>query len=147
MIVSSNEGLFFTEMTFYNSSQQFYTTARTLFDQVQIEYPQAAEDVRKARLLIRFNCSEPEAIIMINGRKEPPSVTFGENHIRPEVDVVLTTDTLHNILLGELRLSKALKKKELKVHGPARKVLAVANLFHQCQAIYPRILREQGLLL
>lgn len=133
-------------MSFYKSSQQFYATARTLFDQVQIEYPQAAEDVRKARLLIRFNCSEPEAIIIINGRKEPPLVTFGEDHIRPEIDVVLTTDTLHNILLGKLRLSKELRTKNLKVHGPARKVLSVTSLFHQCQAIYPRILREQGLL-
>lgn len=147
MIVSSNGGLFITEMSFYESSQQFYATAQTLFDQVQAEYPQAADDVRKARLLIRFNCSDPEAIITINGRKEPPSVTFGENHFRPEVDVVLTTDTLHYILLGELRLAKALKTKELKVHGPVRKVLAVTDLFHQCQAIYPRILRQQGLLL
>ncbi|HCB49941.1 MAG: hypothetical protein AMJ56_18900 [Anaerolineae bacterium SG8_19] len=134
-------------MSFFSSSQQFYATARALFDQVQAEYPQAAEDVRKAKLLIRFNCTDPDAIIMINGRKKPASVTYGENRIRPEVDVDLTTDTLHYILLGELRLAKALKTKELKVHGPMRKVLAVTELFHQCQAIYPRILREQGLIL
>ena len=121
-------------------------TAQALFDQVQAEYPQAAEEIRKVRLLIRFNCSDPEATIMINGRKEPASVTYGENRIRPEVDVGLTADTLHYILLGELGLAKALKTKELKVHGPVRKVLAVTNLFHQCQAIYPRILREQGFL-
>jgi putative sterol carrier protein len=134
-------------MSFFSSSQQFYVTARALFDQVQVEYPQAADDVRKAKLLIRFNCTNPDAIIMINGRKKPVSVTYGENRIRPEVDVDLTTDTLHYILLGELRLAKALKTKELKVHGPVRKVLAAAELFHQCQAIYPRILREQGLIL
>lgn len=134
-------------MSFFSSSQQFYVTARALFDQVQVEYPQAAGDVRKAKLLIRFNCTNPDAIIMINGRKKPVSVTYGENRIRPEVDVDLTTDTLHYILLGELRLAKALKTKELKVHGPVRKVLAAAELFHQCQAIYPRILREQGLIL
>jgi putative sterol carrier protein len=134
-------------MPFYNSSQQFYATAQTLFDQVKAEYPQAAEDIRKARLLIRFQCSEPDAVIVINGRKEPPTVTYGENQFRPEVDVTLTTDTLHDILLGELGLAKALKTKELKVKGPARKVLAVVDLFHQCQVIYPRILREQGLLL
>lgn len=147
MIASINGELYFTDMSIYESSQQFYAIAQALFDQVQVEYPQAAEDVRKARLLIRFNCSEPDAIITINGRKEPPSVTFGEDHFRPEVDVALTTDTLHCILLGELRLAKALKTKELKVHGQVRKVLAVVDLFHQCQAIYPRILREQGLLL
>ena len=133
-------------MPFYDSSEQFYATARTLFDQVQEEYPQAADDVRRAKLLIRFNCLEPEANIMINGRREPVSVTYGENRIRPEVDVYLTTDILHFILLGELRLSQALTKKKVTVHGPARKVLKVVDLFHQCQAIYPKILRAQGLL-
>lgn len=146
MIVLVNGDLSFIKMSFFSSSRQFYATAQALFDKVQAEYPQAADDIRKARLLIRFNCVEPEATIMINGRREPASVSFGENRIRPEVDVDLTTDTLHYILLGELGLANALKTKELKVHGPMRKVLAVANLFHQCQAIYPRILREQGLL-
>jgi putative sterol carrier protein len=147
MIVLANGDPFFINMPFFSSSQQFYATAQALFDEVQTEYPQAADDIRKAKLLIRFNCVEPEATIMINGRREPVSVSFGENHIRPEIDVDLTTDTLHYILMGELGLANALKTEKLKVHGPMRKVLAVVNLFHQCQAKYPRILREQGLLI
>ena len=133
-------------MSFYANSEQFYTTTRALFGRVQAENPQAADDVRKAKLLIRFNCTDPEAELLINGRRQPATVTYGENRIRPEVDVILATDTLHLILLGDLRLSKALAAKKLVVHGPVRKVLAVADLFHQCQAIYPEILREQGLI-
>lgn len=133
-------------MSFYANSEQFYAIARALFGRVQAENPQAADDVRKAKLLIRFNCTDPEAELLINGRRQPATVTYGENRVRPEVDVKLATDTLHLILLGDLRLSKALAAKELVVHGPVRKVLAVADLFHQCQAIYPEILREQGLI-
>jgi hypothetical protein len=133
-------------MSFYADSEQFYAITRALFGRVQAENPQAADDVRKAKLLIRFNCTDPEAELLINGRRQPATVTYGENRVRPEVDVKLATDTLHLILLGDLRLSKALAAKELVVHGPVRKVLAVADLFHQCQAIYPEILREQGLI-
>ena len=132
-------------MAVFQSSDQFYGTVQILFDRVQEEYPQAADDLMKAKLLIRFKCIEPEAIIMINGRRDPVSVTYGENRIRPEVDVHLTTDTLHFILLGELKLSYALASKKIKVHGPARKVLKVVDLFHQCQSIYPEVLHGKGM--
>jgi hypothetical protein len=112
---------------------------------VQQAYPQAAEDLEKAKLILRFQCSDPEASILINGRRKPASVTFGDNRIRPEVDVQLTADTLHGILLGDLKLSKALASRSLKIHGPARKTLAVTGLFHQCQTLYPEVLKENGL--
>jgi len=133
-------------MAFYKDSDQFETTLKLLFDRVQKTYPQAAEDLEQAKLILRFSCSDPAADILINGRRHPASVTFGENRIRPEVDVQLTADTLHTILLGELRLSKALSSRSLKIRGPARKTLAVAGLFHQCQKVYPEVLSEKGLL-
>ena len=133
-------------MAFYNDSEQFIGTLDQLFERVQQAYPQAAEDLEKAKLILRFQCSDPEASILINGRREPASVTFGDDRIRPEVDVKLTADTLHHILLGDLKLSRALASRALDIRGPARKTLAVTGLFHQCQTLYPEVLKENGLL-
>jgi hypothetical protein len=133
-------------MAFYRDSEQFETILKLLFDRLQKTYPQAAEDLEQAKLILRFSCSDPAVDILINGRRHPASVTFGENRIRPEVDVQLEADTLHNILLGELRLSKALSSRSLKIRGPARKTLAVTGLFHECQKLYPEVLREKGLI-
>jgi hypothetical protein len=132
-------------MSFYTSSDQFYELTRALFDRVQEEDKTAAEALNKAKLLIRFNCSEPEAVITINGRRVPAEVTYGVNKIRPEVDVRLTADSFHRILLGDLRLSKALASREIELRGPARKALVLAGLFHECQSIYPQILLEHGM--
>ena len=132
-------------MAFYKNSEQFETTLKLLFDRVQKTYPQTAEDLERVKLILRFSCSDPAADILINGRRHPATVTFGENRVRPEVDVQLTADTLHNILLGELKLSRALSSGSLKIRGPARKTLAVAGLFHQCQKLYPEVLSEKGL--
>ena len=132
-------------MAFYKDSDQFVTTLDSLFTRVQESYPQAAQDLEQAKLILRFRCSEPKADILINGRRQPAAVTFGENRIRPEVDVQLKADTLHNILLGELKLSKAMASRALKIHGPARKTLAITSLFHECQKLYPEILLENGL--
>ena len=118
---------------------------RSLFERVQEEKPYAAEDVKRSKLILRFSCQDPEGIILINGRRDDKTVTFGQNKIRPEVEVLLKTDSLHNILLGELGLARALASKELTVRGPARKTLALTDLFHECQTIYPEILRDQGM--
>ncbi len=132
-------------MATYKNSEQFYSTMRSLFDRVEEEKPDAAEDVKKSKLILRFSCQDPEAIILINGRRNDETVIFGQNKIRPEVDVLLKTDSLHNILLGDLGLARALASKDLKLRGPARKALALTDLFHECQTIYPEILRDQGL--
>jgi hypothetical protein len=132
-------------MSFFTGSDQFYELTQALFDRVQQEDNKAAEALNKAKLLIRFNCREPEAVITINGRRVPAVITYGDNKIRPEVDVRLTADTFHHILLGDLRLGKAMSSHKIEVRGPAHKALAVAGLFHECQSIYPQILLEHGL--
>ncbi len=134
-------------MAFYHDSEQFVATLDSLFKRVQQSYPNAAEDLEQAKLILRFRCSNPAADILINGRRHPASITFGENRIRPEVDVALSADTLHLILLGELGLAKALASRALKIRGPARKTLAITGLFHECQKLYPEVLRENGLIL
>ncbi|UCG25142.1 MAG: SCP2 sterol-binding domain-containing protein [Chloroflexota bacterium] len=133
-------------MAFYKDREQFISALDQLFERVQQAYPQAAEDLEKAKLILRFQCTDPEATILINGRRNPASVTFGDDRIRPEVDVQLAADTLHHILLGDLKLAKALASRSLKIRGPARKTLAVTGLFHQCQKLYPEVLKENGLL-
>jgi putative sterol carrier protein len=132
-------------MAFYSDSEQFVSTLELLFGRVQQTYPKAAEDLEQSKLILMFRCSEPAADILINGRRHPASVTFGDNRIRPEVEVGLTANTLHEILLGDLKLSKALASRALKIKGPARKTLAVTGLFHECQKLYPMILQECGL--
>jgi len=133
-------------MAYFQDSEQFVAMLETLFERVQQTYPNAAEELEQAKLILRFRCSDPAADILINGRRHPAAITFGENRIRPEVDVDLAADTLHQILLGELRLARALASGALKIRGPARKTLAVTGLFHECQKLYPAVLRESGLI-
>lgn len=133
-------------MAFYASSEQFYSCADALFSRLLKENPQAAKAVEKAKLLIRIRCSDPMVTFLINGRRHPTSVRFGEDRIRPEVDVEMATDTLHLIMLGQLSLSRALAANDLKVRGTVWKITSLADLFQQCQSLYPVILREQGLL-
>jgi hypothetical protein len=133
-------------MAFYESSEQFYSCAEALFDRLLTRNSKAAEPVEEAKLLMLFRCAEPEVTFLINGRRRPASVELGLVRIRPEINAALTTDTLHKILLGDLTLKKALSANTLKVRGSIWKLTSLAELFRECQIVYPEILDEQGLL-
>lgn len=133
-------------MPFFESAEQIYTCADLLFDRIQQRHPNATRSLLRSRMLIRLNCWQPAAAITINARRAPLETGFGASSLRPDLDIGMKADTLHQILLGKLTLPKAMGQGALQVKGPVWKTLMLADLFYQSQTIYPEILREQGLL-
>ena len=129
-------------MAVYTSADHLYKCFRALFARVEIENPQAAEAVLKSRLLIRFRCSTPTAEITIDARQRPLQIQYGPSSLKPDLDIALTADTLHRILLGELTLTKALGSGQLKPIGPVWKTAVLADLFYHAQRIYPQIFQQ-----
>jgi hypothetical protein len=133
-------------MPFYAHDDQVYASLRVLFDRIEAENPQAADALLKSRLSFRFRCSDPEVVLMIDARQRPLHITYGTNNTtKPDLDIKLSTDTLHQILLGHLSLTKALGSKQLVPTGPVWKTMVLADLFQQAKTIYPQVLQEQGL--
>lgn len=132
-------------MAVFASTEQFYTCMKALFARVSQEDPGATDAVHKARLIIRLNLSSPGAQITVNGRANPVEAHLGPTAVRPDLDIELAADTLHQILLGRLALSKALSGGLVKVRGPLLKSFVLADLFHHLQAAYPAVAREHGL--
>ena len=133
-------------MPFYANDDQLYASLRVLFDRIEADNPQAADAMLKSRLSFRFRCAEPEAVLLIDARQRPLHITYGTNNsVKPDLDVKLSTDTLHQILLGHLSLTKALGSKQLVPTGPVWKTMVLADLFQHDKTIYPQVLQEQGL--
>lgn len=133
-------------MAIYKDSQQLYNCAEAFFTRLRETYPQAEDAVKKAKALIRVNCTDPDVQLLINGRRNPVEIEYGSTKIRPEVDIEMSSDTLHKILLGELSLPKAVTSRQMKVKGPVWKTFGLAELFERGQEIYPDILREQEVM-
>jgi hypothetical protein len=124
----------------YQDTDHLYETLQQLFEQLEQYNPSASQDFARSRLIVRLNVSEPEGVVVLNGRTTPISTLFGpEAKARPDLDISLKADALHQILLGELSLTKALGQRALQVKGPIFKATALANLFRQSQAIYPQV--------
>lgn len=133
-------------MAIFADETLFITVMQALFARMATEDPQAADGLLKAKVCVQLRCSDPAAVMLFDGRKRPLSILYSANGIKPDLDVEVTCDALHHILLGELRLSKAVGSKQLKPNGPVWKVTPLADLFHQAQKIYPDVARQYGVL-
>ena len=131
-------------MSVFQNSNQFHTILEALFAQIEAENGKAAESLLKSGLSFRFRLSEPALEMLIDARQRPLRITFGPSPTRPDLDVALAADTLHQILLGHLSIKKAMGQKLLVPKGPVWKTLVLADLFRQAQAIYPQILEKYG---
>lgn len=129
-------------MAIYESDEQLYTCFQTLFKRIEEEDKAAAEALLKSKLSIRFQCSEPEAAITIDARKEPVDIIYGSTRVKPILDIKLSADTLHAILLGDIRLSKAMGSGSMKPKGPIWKSVALEPLLHDAQRLYPQVIAD-----
>jgi hypothetical protein len=133
-------------MPIYKNSDELYRCLTVLFDRIRELGPGATQQLLASRLVIRFQISAPPAQVLIDGRASPAKVTYGQSATRPVLRVEFSADSLHQILLKELSLRKALGNGEMKVHGPIWRVVVLEELLHHMQDFYPQIVRENGLV-
>ena len=132
-------------MPIYTSDQQLYACFQQLFAAIERNDSKAGNALLKASLAIRFDCVAPVASITIDARRAPVVVRYGANDVKPTIEIGLTADTLHCLLLGAIRLGKAVGSDLLDMKGPVWKTLALADLFRMAQQLYPAVLAEHQL--
>ena len=126
----------------YSNDAELYDCFRTLVAQIEAADPSTTETLLKSKIAIRFSLTEPKAEMMLDARKRPFHITYGPSTIKPTLDITLTTQTLHEILLGQLPLTKALGGKRIKPKGHVWKVITLAPLFDKAKDIYPSVLAD-----
>jgi hypothetical protein len=130
-------------MPVYRSSDELYASLKFLFDQIKALGSEATRSVTDAKMVIRFRISDPPADVLIDGRQKEVRFSYGINSVKPNLDVELSGDVLHKILLAELPLRKALGSGQMKVRGQIWKARALEDVFHHGQALYPTMFLER----
>ena len=132
-------------MPVFRDSDHLYQVMKTLFGRIGAQGPEATRSLSKARLRLRFDIHAPEGEVTIDGRSNPVKISYGPVAGRPDLDIQLDADSLHEILLGTLRLSKAMGGGRMKVRGPVLKSFVLEDVLHQAQALYPAVVSEFNL--
>ncbi|MEA3336871.1 MAG: SCP2 sterol-binding domain-containing protein [Chloroflexota bacterium] len=128
-------------MAFYQDSDSFYAVAKKLFDQA-IQDPEVEAEFKRNKMTIRFRSTDPPAEIYLDGKSNPPTVTYGPVPGRADLDLSMEAETLHQIWLGELGLREAFFGGKVDVKGNIFRAMKLAPLFHKLEALYPQVLAE-----
>lgn len=128
-------------MPYFASPAAFYATMQKLFEKMRSQEPNPVDTLVKQRISIQFTVQQPDAYIALNARKKPVEITYGQAvKFRPEIDVLITADVLHKILLNEISLTTAIASREMKVTGPVFKTFSLKEILDQGRQIYPQII-------
>ncbi len=133
-------------MAVFNDTAQLYTVGSELFTRMQNEYAYALRSLFRSRMVVRLTTSDPAGEFLVDARNNPLRTVTGPTNERADLEIILSADTLHRILLGELSLPRALGNGQLTARGAVFKAVALAELFIESQKVYPQIARTAGII-
>jgi len=131
-------------MPFYPSPDHLYSALGQTLTRAQTHAPNAAAAVIQSRLIIQMRFTEPQAELLVNGRKDPFQIEYGPTKLRPELELRLPADTFHQILLQELEIKAAVAHGIIKVRGPVWKLASFGPVIEAGREVYPMVLRDLG---
>lgn len=131
-------------MAYFSDAQEVYATIGKLFEDLADD-EELGPKFRKADTIVRYQYSDPESAITVRLRAdEPGKVDLGESDMEPEVTMTMEADTAHRFWLGQVNVTVALARGEIKAKGPVAKILKLVPLTKPIFPRYKAQLEAQG---
>ena len=131
-------------MAYFKDADEVYETLGKLFVDIAND-DELAPRFREANTIVRYEYTEPDSAITVRLQDgQPGDVDFGPSEMEPEVTMSMEADTAHRFWLGEVNVTVALARGQIKATGPVAKILKLVPL---AKPIFPRYkaqLSEQG---
>ena len=122
-------------MGYFKDAEDVYATLGRLFEDVAND-DELAPKVRRANTIVRYEYTEPDSALTVRLQEgEPGDVDLGDSEMEPEVTMTMTADTAHRFWLGQVNVTVALARGEIKAKGPVAKILKLVPL---AKPIFPR---------
>ncbi len=131
-------------MGYFKDADEVYDTLGKLFVDITAD-PELGPRFRQADTVVRYEYSDPESAITVRlSDGEGEDVEFGDPAREPEVTMTMEADTAHRFWLGEVNVTVALARGEIKAKGPVAKILKLVPLAKPVFPRYKAQLEEQG---
>jgi putative sterol carrier protein len=132
------------DLAYFKDAQEVYATLGKLFQDLVTDDELAAK-FRQANTIVRYQYSEPDSVITVRLQDgQPGEVDFGESDMEPEVTMSMEADTAHRFWLGEVNVTVALARGQIKAKGPVAKILKLVPLTKPVFPRYKAQLEQQG---
>jgi putative sterol carrier protein len=129
---------------YFKDDQEVYAYIGELFKDLG-EDPELFPKFQKANTIVQYQYSHPESQIttrLMEG--EGPKVDLGETDMEPEVVMTMDADTAHKFWLGNVNVTVALARGQMKAKGPVAKILKLVPLVKPVFPKYKQKLEDAG---
>ena len=130
-------------MAYFTDDGDLYDTIGRLLLELRDDQALVARCL-SADTIVRYEYSDPEAAITVRIKEgEPARVDLGASVLEPEIVFSMDADLAHRFWLGEVNVTIALARGQLRATGPVTKVLRLLPLMEPVQARYRELLEER----
>jgi len=129
---------------YFKDADEVYATIGKLFQDLA-EDDELAPKFRKANTVVQYQYRNPESQItvkLIEG--EDGQVDCGQTTLEPEVVMTMEADTAHRFWLGNVNVTVALARGQMKARGPVAKILKLVPLVKPVFPRYRKLLEDTG---
>ena len=131
-------------MAYFKDAQEVYDVIGKLFVDIASD-DELAPKFRKANTIVQYAYREPTSTITVRLQEgQPGDVDFGESEMEPEVTMAMAADTAHRFWLGQVNITVALARGQIKAKGPVAKILKLVPLTKPVFPRYQAELEAQG---
>jgi hypothetical protein len=131
-------------VAYFKDADEVYETIGKLFVEIAND-DELAPKFRKANTIVRYEYANPDSVITVRLQEgQPGDVDFGDSEMEPEVTMSMDADTAHKFWLGEVNVTVALARGQIKAKGPVAKILKLVPLTKPIFPRYKAQLEQQG---
>jgi hypothetical protein len=131
-------------VAYFKDAGEVYAYIGRLFEDLAVD-DELGPRFRKANTIVQYRYREPDSQItvsLIEG--EEGQVDCGETTMEPEVVMTMDADTAHRFWLGNVNVTVALARGQMKAKGPVAKILKLVPLVKPVFPRYRKMLEDAG---
>ncbi len=131
-------------MPVFKDDQEVYQYIGKLFQDLSDD-PELSPKFRRADTIVQYRYSNPESQITVKMKEgEDGQVDFGETDLQPEIVMTMEADTAHKFWLGNVNVTMAMAKGQIKAKGPVAKILRLVPLVKPVFPRYKAMIEQSG---
>lgn len=130
-------------MGLFESTEKFEEVLGGFFRLVA-ETPAVADKLLASKLIIRFNYTDPDLVMVIDCSGDKIDVRPHDMDTKEIVDMKMSSDIAHKFWFGKVNLTMALTRRQMVAKGPVPKILKLLPAIKPTYAMYPKYLEENG---
>ena len=131
-------------MAYFKDADELYAYIGRLFRELA-EDDELAPRFQRANTIVQYRYRDPDSQITVKVMEgEESRVDCGDTALEPEVVMTMEADTAHLFWLGQVNVTVALARGQIKARGPVAKILKLVPLTKPIFPRYRKILEDAG---